>query len=427
MILGHTYKEENGKQILILHLDYNYEFGKTKKEDKPLIDKINEYIKKNKLWISSGIIILAVGTLAIARIKIDEHPLQNEANHQYITDKLVVELVDYELKTEDKTEKEEQPKPNDQEEKKDTNKTPTPNKNQTTTPSSKPNIKPQTPSTTPIESTPTQTPTIPEEKPIYSGPTVTVYRNRGDVITLPLEEYLIGVTAAEMPASFHIEALKAQAIVARTYTLRHLAEGKTFTDDERTQVYYDIEEMKREWGSSFSTYYQKIKNAVEATKDLKIYYQGTLIDAVYHSTNNGYTINAKDVWGYDIPYLKSVASSWDLESRFYYKKIEKDTGSILNMFGETEGTVEVITRNDQGYVMTVKVGNQIVSGKDFRSKCGLASTDFTITENEGILTIETKGWGHSVGMSQFGANGMAKNGYTYNQILTHYYQNVTIR
>ncbi len=419
MILGHTYQEENGKKVLVIHLDYTFEFGKHKKEDKPLIKQINEYIKKNKLILSSGIIILAVGTLAIARIKIDEHTLQNETNHQYITDKLVVDLIDYELKNEQMDNEE----PKEVEEKIETKNKPTsgnpimPNKPNNKTPSN----------TTPPASTtpPPTTPTI-EEKPTYTGPTVTVHRKSGAIVTLPLEEYLIGVTAAEMPASFHIEALKAQAIVARTYTLKRLAEGKTLTDDERTQVYIDIDQMKQEWGSAFSTYYQKIKNAVEATQNLAIYYQGTLIDAVYHSTNNGYTIDAKEVWGYDIPYLKSVASTEDLESRFYYKKYEKDKATILSLFGETKGQVEVLTRNNVGYVTTVKVGNQIISGKDFRTKCNLASLDFTITEHEGILTIETKGWGHSVGMSQFGANGMAKNGYSYHQILTHYYQNVSI-
>lgn len=267
-------------------------------------------------------------------------------------------------------------------------------------------------------------------KPEVTGPMVTVYRSNGSVLTLGLEEYLVGVVAAEMPASFHKEALKAQAVVARTYALRSIQEGKKLTDTQDTQVYKDQNQLKQEWGASFSTYYQKVQAAVQETKGRYLTYQGRYIEALYFSTSNGYTEDASYVWGNSVPYLQSVVSSWDTESRFFHQEVYKDKQQVFSSFGldaNIDGTIQILERNRSGRVVSLKLGSTVISGVTFRSRLGLASTDFEIQEVGSQLKIVTKGWGHGVGMSQYGANGMAKNGYTYNQILTHYYQGVTLQ
>ena len=267
------------------------------------------------------------------------------------------------------------------------------------------------------------------EEPIVNDRQVTIYRTNGQVITLSLEEYLIGVVGAEMPASFPIEALKAQAVVARTYALKKIESGGKLTDSVSTQSYKDSSELKQLWGTSYNTYYQKVKNAVESTKDLAIYYEGKLIDAVYHSTSNGYTEDAIYVWGNNIPYLKSVDSSWDKEASSYLREVSKDFNNVLNLLGidiRDDISFEILSRDSSGRVLEVRVGNQTFSGVEFRTLLGLRSADFDLSLENGSLIITTRGYGHGVGMSQYGASGMAKKGYNFEQILKHYYSGVDI-
>ena len=252
---------------------------------------------------------------------------------------------------------------------------------------------------------------------------ITIYRN-GVPFTLSLEDYVVGVVAAEMPASFPIEALKAQAVLARTYALKLTQEGKKLTDSTDTQVYYDASQLQSMWGSSYETYYNKIKKAVANTNGQTLTYQGNYIDAVYHSTSNGKTEAARNVWGYEIPYLQSVDSHWDNQTTFYHGEVYKERDQLLSIFGITnleDGDVEVMSRNESGRVKEVRVQSQIYQGVDLRALLGLKSSDFDIVMENGNLVITTRGWGHGVGMSQYGALGMANEGYSYQQILTHYY------
>lgn len=256
---------------------------------------------------------------------------------------------------------------------------------------------------------------------------VTVYRTSGEVISLSMTDYLVGVVAAEMPASFPVEALKAQAVVARTYTLRALGSGRRLTDSTSTQVYKDNSQLRNLWGSEYDKYYSKIYNAVTSTENIAIYYNGNYIDAVYHSTSNGYTENAENVWGNSIPYLQSVSSYWDQNASSYYKTITKEEATIINLLGiENLDTIEILERNSSGRVEQVQIGSKIFSGVELRSILGLRSTDFEITKDNEVITITTKGYGHGVGMSQYGAKGMAEEGYNYIDILKHYYTNVDI-
>lgn len=256
---------------------------------------------------------------------------------------------------------------------------------------------------------------------------ITVYRTNGDVINIGLTEYLVGVVAGEMPASFPMEALKAQAVVARTYTMKSLQIGRKLTDSTSTQVYKDNNQLKNLWGKDYDRYYQRIYDAVTSTDNICVYYNGNYIDAVYHSTSNGYTEDAVNVWGNSIPYLQTVASTWDQNVSSYLKTITKEESDIISILGlENLDEIQVLERNNSGRVEKVQVGNKIFSGVELRNMLGLRSTDFEIIKDNNIITITTKGYGHGVGMSQYGAKGMAEQGYTYREILNHYYTNVNI-
>ncbi len=253
--------------------------------------------------------------------------------------------------------------------------------------------------------------------------------HNGNTINIELEDYVIGVVAAEMPASFHIEALKAQSVIARTYALNKLSKGVTLTDNNSTQNYIDIDQMRNKWGADFDKYYNKIKDAVLSTEGTTLKYNDEYIDAVYFSTSNGYTEDSINVWENDIPYLKSVESSWDRDASSFFRTQTMD----LNTFNSKLGTnisngdeISIIERNSSSRVSKISVGGKIFSGVQFRNILGLRSADFDIGLNDNLLTITTRGYGHGVGMSQYGANGMAQNGYNYKQILSHYYSNVSI-
>ena len=256
---------------------------------------------------------------------------------------------------------------------------------------------------------------------------ITVYRTNGDVINISLTEYLVGVVAGEMPASFPIEALKAQAVVARTYTMKSLQIGRKLTDSTSTQVYKDNNQLRSLWGNDYDRYYQRIYDAVTSTDNICVYYNGDYIDAVYHSTSNGYTEDAVNVWGNRIPYLQTVASTWDQNVSSYLKIITKEESDIISILGlDNLDEIQILERNNSGRVEKVQIGNKIFSGVELRNMLGLRSTDFEIIKDNNIITITTKGYGHGVGMSQYGAKGMAEQGYSYREILNHYYTNVNI-
>ena len=256
---------------------------------------------------------------------------------------------------------------------------------------------------------------------------ITVYRTNGDVINIGLTEYLVGVVAGEMPASFPMEALKAQAVVARTYTMKSLQIGRKLTDSTSTQVYKDNNQLKNLWGKDYDRYYQRIYDAVTSTDNICVYYNGKYIDAVYHSTSNGYTEDAVNVWGNSIPYLQTVASTWGQNVSSYLKTITKEESDIISILGlENLDEIQMLERNNSGRVEKAQVGNKIFSGVELRNMLELRSTDFEIIKDNNIITITTKGYGHGVGMSQYDAKGMAEQGYTYREILNHYYTNVNI-
>lgn len=249
------------------------------------------------------------------------------------------------------------------------------------------------------------------------------------ILTLNLEDYIVGVVAGEMPASFHIEALKAQAIASRTYAMYKMNNNKNSYDVETTtddQVYITKEEMQEKWNEEFDYYYKKIRKAVEETKNLIMKKDNKIFKAYYFAMSNGVTADSMTV--FNEKNFNSVKSPWDNEelNRFLVTTdfSTKDLESKLNI--QKINNIEIISRDKTNRVEKIKVNNKIYSGIEFRKLLSLRSTDFTISKENNIYLITTKGYGHGVGMSQYGANGMAKENYNYKEILEHYYQDIEI-
>ena len=258
---------------------------------------------------------------------------------------------------------------------------------------------------------------------------VSVRRSDGRVVSLELEDYVTGVVGAEMPALFSVEALKAQAVIARTYALKANSMGRTLSDNESTQSYKDNGELASMWGGNFDSYYSKVKNAVNCTKGVYLTYNGSYIDAVYHSTSNGRTEDSSNVWGNYYPYLVSVDSTYDNSNPSF--SISKtfsffDLSSKLGINVDSNTEFNILSYTSGGRVSSISVGGVEFNGVSFRSMLGLRSADFDITKSDDGVIITTRGYGHGVGMSQYGANGMAKAGYSYRDILLHYYSGVSI-
>ena len=255
------------------------------------------------------------------------------------------------------------------------------------------------------------------------------FNNGGVISNIDLEEYVIGVVAAEMPAAFHSEALKAQAVVARTYAMKKASKGITLVNSTSHQVYNGVEQMKAKWSSSYSTYYNKIKNAVNDTKGKVLKYNGEYIEALYFSMSNGKTELPTYVWSTNYPYLQVVSSSWDenISAAKYtvnisYKELSNKLGVTVNENSE----IKVLSRTAGDRINEISIAGKTFGGVKVRSLLGLRSADFEITKTSSGVKITTKGFGHGVGMSQYGANGAAKAGYTYKQILNHYYSGASL-
>ena len=258
---------------------------------------------------------------------------------------------------------------------------------------------------------------------------ITIYRSNGSIINLNMTDYLIGVVSSEMPASFNLEALKAQSVLARTYALKAKQTGKKLTDTVSTQSYIDIDQMKNKWENSFNTYYNKIKNAVENTNGEYLSYNGNYIEALYHSTNNGKTESSLDVFGNYYPYLISVSSEYDKNASSYLRTINMPLDTISNKLGlnlNNDSVISILSYTDGGNIKEININGNNFSGKKVRELLGLRSADFDISISDNNANITTRGYGHGVGMSQYGANGMANAGYGYKDILSHYYPGTTL-
>ena len=244
-----------------------------------------------------------------------------------------------------------------------------------------------------------------------------------------------------MPASFETEALKAQAVAARTFAMRQMAGGKhdgydLCADSACCQAWNSQEAMTEKLGSSCETYWSKAAQAVQETAGEVLTYDGQLIDAVYFSCSGGRTEDAVAVWGSEVPYLQSVPSVGEEQANVFETEATVDAEVFravllqndyqISLSGSSENWFGEVVYTDGGGVQSMEIGGQTVEGTALRSMFRLNSTCFTISVSDGQVIFHVKGYGHRVGMSQYGANAMAKAGSSYGEILSHYYDGTQI-
>lgn len=438
MQIEHNIISEDEKNIVYLnvYIEDIYEFGKEDfdytKSAKNIGSKIKKYIQTNVEYIKGGIIIVAINGILIGALSMTPQKTVIVSNDVQENEQVTLDKA----QNENTTNALEQLKPESQAvtvppqthhpvtttTTTNNNIKDTTSKQNTTTNTPKPNTtsKPITP-TPPSSNITSEVPKQEEAKP--QGTYIKLNTN-GVIKEMELETYIIGVVAAEMPASFNIEALKAQSVAARTYAMKKASQGITLKNSTSDQVYKTIDQMKSTWGNSFSTYYNKIKNAVNATKGLVLKYNGAYIDAQYFSMTNGKTELPENVWTYSRPYLQCVSSTWDTKvsnfevtKTFSYEKVS----SSLNQTITKDTNIQILSKTVSDRVEKIQIGDKTYTGTKLRSLLGLRSTDFTIKLNDTNIEITTRGFGHGVGMSQYGAHIAANEGYTYRQILNHYY------
>lgn len=286
-------------------------------------------------------------------------------------------------------------------------------------------------------------------KPEAAPPEEAVFRMLcGDeVVTLPQREFLFRTLAMEMPAGYHEEALKAQAVAAYTYYhRRRLAQadkadpalkGADFvTPNDQFPQNYTEEKLQERWGSKYDTYYAKINRALDAVEGQVITYKGSLIDACFHAISNGTTESADVVWGAQVPYLQAMASPGDRTAPGYQSERKMTPKEVKEALSVLDPAVKLPddpadwfgkpTLSAAGTVETQPIGDQKLAGTKVRQLMGLRSAAFTVTYQDGTFVFTVFGYGHGVGMSQYGADYLARQGYTYREILAHYYVNTKV-
>lgn len=287
--------------------------------------------------------------------------------------------------------------------------------------------------------------TVPPQRAVSDAEQTLRVLHGGQIEEMALDDYLRGVLRAEMPASFEQEALKAQAIAARTYTLYKLKEGEmtrhpdadACDDVNCCKAYKTTEAAAADWGSMALYYEEKLARAVAETDGQIALYDGEPILAVFFSSAAGYTQNAAAVWQSDLPYLRSVSSPEDEELVPNYYSVVNFTPNEFRdrvlasrpdakLSGSPSEWIGTVERNQAGFVTTVCVGGVTLKGNELRAMLGLRSPAYTIEADDSGLTFHVTGYGHGVGMSQYGANALAKQGRSAKEIIEHYYSGATV-
>lgn len=466
MKITHGIVNVSGENRVYLYVTVEdiYEFGKENfgnGKDTSFLKGIREYVKNNikefnkmaAVIVINGVIIGTVTLSAFMNKYSGNEKIDKNIKDMGIYQEQIIDIYNEkqeELKKEDKQKEEDKNENNSNKVEKENvslvatkkpNKTVNSNKNENTNYST--TIKPPATSTSTekVETKPSivvpnlkteekeeTSNKVEKEQAASNGRTIR-FNNKGVISEINLEEYIIGVVAAEMPASFHIEALKAQAVVARTYAMKKSSAGTTLINSTSHQVYNSVEQMKSKWGSSYNTYYNKIKKAVNDTKGQVLKYNGSYIEALYFSMSNGKTELPSYVWSTNYPYLQVVSSSWDENisaSTYTISMSYSELSSKLGVTVNQESEINILSKTAGDRVNEISVAEKIFSGTKIRSLLGLRSTDFVIVQNNDGVSITTRGFGHGVGMSQYGANGAAKSGMTYKQILNHYYSGASL-
>lgn len=256
----------------------------------------------------------------------------------------------------------------------------------------------------------------------------------GNIVQMDLEEYLIGVVAAEMPAFYPLEALKAQAVAARTRAVSsrcpRYEDADICAESTCCQGFLDESERLEKWGEDAGIMTEKILEAVQSTRSVVMLYDGEPIEVLYHAVSGGYTEDVEEVFSNSLPYLRGIASPGEEDSKNYMTEQVFTKQEIIAAFPDAveNGKIqlEILERSESGRVTQIKVGRFTMSGRLFRSALLLKSTNFELSMRDDQIVITQKGYGHGVGMSQAGASAMAREGFGYEAILTHYYTGITL-
>ena len=281
-------------------------------------------------------------------------------------------------------------------------------------------------------------PSVPQTAPSAAPApgVIAVLMPDGGTQTMDMQDYLTGVVAAEMPASFHAEALKAQAVAARSYAMYCASFAKhgtaqVCTDPGCCQAWQSEEQLKSKWGEQYEADHDQIRSAVDATRGEYLAAGGQAVFAAFHSSSASYTENSADVWS-AVPYLVSVESPETAEdvpnfvstvvcSPIDFRDTVLSTHPEADFSGAEEGWIGELRRDGSGRTASVVLGGCEIGGKELRKLFSLRSTAFTLVYADGVFTFTVTGFGHGVGMSQYGADKMARLGADYREILAHYY------
>ena len=260
------------------------------------------------------------------------------------------------------------------------------------------------------------------EKPKYNTVIINVKEKN---LYLDLEDYVVGVVAGEMPALFQEEALKAQAVAARSYLLSKEKDGNyEVSASTSDQVFLTSYEMKEKWQDDYDEYYNKILNAVKPTSGEVLTKDNKILKAFYFSMSNGYTENSKDVFGEDL--TQSVESPFEISLSNFEIVKEFSKSELLEKLGVDNLNIESQQISETKHTSSIIIGGKEFSGIEVRKLLNLRSTDFEIKQVGENFNITTRGYGHGVGMSQYGANELAKSGKSYKEILAYYYKNTKL-
>ncbi|NLM51729.1 MAG: stage II sporulation protein D [Firmicutes bacterium] len=300
--------------------------------------------------------------------------------------------------------------------------------------------------------TPQQEPSVILEKTPISSPAgeimVKVYRHDlEEVVEMPLEEYLVGVVAAEMPAAFALEALKAQAVSARTYTVKQMLifggagcsrhpGADICTDPEHCQAWVDDEKILAKWPREDAAQnYAKIRTAVQETAGQVLTYEEEYIEAVFHAHCGGHTANSEEVWAAALPYLRGKVCNYCAGTRWSQTEYVFTPEKFIQALGDRFAALPVAAgelplqapeRTASGRIKSLRIAGETVSGKDLRQALDLPSTRIFWTYEDQNIKFTVHGYGHGVGLCQYGAGGMAQGGKTYAEILQYYYTGVNL-
>lgn len=292
---------------------------------------------------------------------------------------------------------------------------------------------------------------LPEkEQGLNSGLRIKVYvKSAGKTVEAPLEAFIVGAVAAEMPASFEMEALKAQAVAARTYVYARFKklyvskdnphpDADVCTDFAHCMAWVSKKEAMKRWNIFYARYYwNRVVTAVKETEGLILTYDNKPINAMFHSNSGGRTENVEDVFGASEPYLRSVASPGEEDSKEYINVVKIGKSDFIarmkGQFGDFSinrknmmDSIDILSHTEGGRVKDIKIGGIIIKGTDVRRIFGLKSANFSIKEDGDSVVFTTLGYGHGVGMSQWGANSMARSGGDFEEILKLYYTGVEL-